>query len=86
MIDRPRIGLRPIPSDGKIAEFLDSLIIDHTEQADEIVNELKETLEETEEEGQPYQFAFGKLLNYLATKNQAELIELCAGAFWNLTE
>lgn len=80
-----RIGLRPIP-DGNIAEFLEQLIKDHCEQADDVVEELNETIKETEDSGQPSEFAFGKLLNYLATKSQPELIEICAGALWNLAE
>lgn len=81
-----RIGIRAIPDDADIAKFLESLIQEYNKKTIEKVKELNETIKETENSGQPAEFAFGKMLNYLATLEKPELIELLAGALWNAAE
>lgn len=85
-----RIGLRVIHGDGISDDglnlYLEGLIKEYSEKTQEKVYELNETVKETEDSGQPYSFAMGKMLNYLATLEKPELIELLAGALWTLAD
>ena len=83
------IGLRAIPgniTDEGLDLFLETVIKEYSEKTKQKVEELKETIRETEDSGQPYSFAAGKMLNYLATLEKPELIELLAGALWHLAD
>lgn len=80
------IGIRKIPSDADLEKFLESLIKEYLDETDKTVGELNETIKETEDSGQPSSFAFAKMLNYLATLEKPELIELLAGALWHLAD
>lgn len=83
------IGLRAIPGDipdEGLDFFLESVIKEYCAKTTEKVAELNETIKETEDSGQPYSFAMGKMLNYLATLEKPELIELLAGALWHLAD
>ena len=83
MTDGRRVGLRPIPEDVDIAEFLYATMQEYRNKAKEKVKELDDTIEETIRSDQPPIFAFGKMLNYLATLEKPELIELLAGSLWS---
>lgn len=83
------IGLRAIPgeiTDEGLDYFLETTIKEYSNKAKEKVGELNETISETENSGQPYSFAMGKMLNYLATLEKPELIECLAGALWLLAD
>ena len=60
------------------------MIIDLKKLSKEKGEELIETIDETIASGQPPIFAFGKMLNYLATLEKPELVEILAGALWTL--
>jgi hypothetical protein len=77
-----RIGIRAIPDDADIAKFLTQLIDEYDDKVNEKRSELKETIEQTIRNNEPPVFAFGKMLNYLATLEKPELIELLAGTLW----
>lgn len=83
------IGLRAIPgdiTDEGMDFFLETVIKEYSNKATQVVGELNETIRETEDSGQPYSFAMGKMLNYLANFEKPELIELLAGALWHLAD
>lgn len=77
-----RIGLKPVPDDADIANFLHKTMEEYNEKFNDTKKELEDTLEQTIIEGEPPIFAFGKMLNYLATLEKPELIELLAGCMW----
>lgn len=77
-----RIGIRAIPDDADIAKFLSELIDEYQEKSREKSVQLEETIEQTIRSNEPPVFAFGKMLNYLATLEKPELIELLAGVMW----
>lgn len=79
-----RIGLRPIPDDADIAKFLQQTIEEYQDKFDIQWTALEETLEQTIRNDEPPIFAVGKMLNYLASLEKPELIELLAGAMWGL--
>ena len=78
------IGIRPIPDDADVAKFLGELAVEYRKLLDEKCKELIDTIDETIESNQPPIFAFGKMLNYLATLEKPELVEILAGALWTL--
>lgn len=77
-----RIGIRAIPDDADVAKFLGKLKDEYVLKAAEVEDQLADTIEETIRSDQPPIFAFGKLLNYLATLEKPELVELFAGLIW----
>lgn len=77
-----RIGIRAIPDDADIAQFLGNLAEEYKKKSDDVGDQLIETIDDSIAENQPPIFAFGKLLNYLATLEKPELIELLAGSLW----
>lgn len=80
--DVRRIGIRAVPDDADIAKFLSELSEEYKKKAEEIEDQLVDTIDQSIEEGQPPIFAFGKLLNYLATMEKPELIEVLSGMLW----
>lgn len=82
MDDVRRIGLRQVPDDADIALFLNRMWEEHQEKLEAKEFELDETLESTIKEKEPPIFAFGKLMNYLATLEKPELIELLSASMW----
>lgn len=83
---RSHVGLTPIPTDANVTEFLQQLWAEHNEQLSTIVGELQQTIAQTEDVGEPDIFAYGKLLNYLASSEvtKPDLIRLLAAALWEL--
>ena len=77
-----KVGIRVVPQDVDIAEFLYALKEEYTAKTDEKLQELEDTIEQTIRSNEPPIFAFGKMLNYLASLEKPELIELLAGAMW----
>lgn len=77
-----RIGIRAVPDDADIAQFLGKLSEEYKEKANSVGDQLIETIDESIAENQPPIFAFGKLLNYLATLEKPELVEILAGNLW----
>ena len=80
-----RIGIRSLPPDADIAVFLQSIKEEYSSKREEIKEQLTETIDESIENNQPPIFAFGKLLNYLASREKPELIELLASCLWEET-
>lgn len=76
------IGIRSVPDDADIAKFLRSLCEEYKHKNNLVEDQLLETIDDTIEQKQPPIFAFGKLLNYLATLEKPELIEILAGSLW----
>lgn len=84
---RRHIGLTPVPDDVKIETFLKDIIYKNREEMENFLKELIKTVDETEDSGQPNEFAYGKMMNYLATEEsvtQPWLINMLAAAMWEL--
>jgi hypothetical protein len=82
-----RIGLTPVPDDADVTKFLENVRSENSQEMEAFLAELKKTLQETENSGQPEVFAYGKMLNYLATEEsvtQPWLINILAAALWEL--
>ena len=82
-----RIGPNPVPDDVSVEQFLDSIQKENHAEMGEFLAELRKTLSEAENSGQPEIFAYGKMLNYLATEEsvtQPWLINTLAAALWEL--
>ena len=79
------VGLTPVP-DGDIQEFLTQLQGEHSAQMLDMMSALFDTLTETVAERQPRIFAYGKLVNHLASENitPPELHAICAAALWHI--
>lgn len=79
------IGLVPVPGDEPLSEFIEKMIKGDTELLGKKLGELDLTVKETKEQDQPDNFAYAKLMNYLATViSHPDLIHLCAAALWEI--
>lgn len=79
------IGLVPVPDDGELSEFIQKMIANDSETCDRHAAELAETLQFTQEANEPEEFAYARMLNFLADSlEQKELIHLCAAAMWRI--
>lgn len=79
-----RVGLEPVPDDENIANWLTERSLKHEEIVGEVLTGIEGLRAEVKEDGEPDIFAYGKLLNFLASEevSQPELIAICAGALW----
>lgn len=80
------IGLVPVPGDKPLGEFIQTLIDRDFELLKQKIKELDDTVTETLEAQpeQPIEFAYAKLLNYLAKGiSHPDLVALCASALWH---
>lgn len=80
------IGLVPVPGDKPLGEFIKTLIDKDFELLRQKIIELNDTITETleAEPEQPIEFAYAKLMNYLAKGiSHPDLIHLCASALWH---
>lgn len=84
MGDIPRIGPRAVPDDANLKELLSDLIKENSMVLVGKGAELIGVIRDFENEGEPREFAYGKLLNYLQAQDKPELVYLCAAAMWNL--
>jgi hypothetical protein len=82
--DIPRIGPRSIPDDANLKELLSDLIKENSLVLIQKGTELIGVIRDFEKEGEPREFAYGKLLNYLNAQDFPEVVYLCAAAMWNL--
>jgi hypothetical protein len=80
------VGPRALPDDADVKIFLAELIKERREILENVLQELSDTVDETLKGEQPVEFAYGKLLNYLAAQKGPEIIYLCAAALWELWE
>jgi hypothetical protein len=80
------IGLRPIPPDAVLEEFINQMLSKDIKTCNGQMDLLMDAIEETEYKDQPRAFAYAKLLNFLAseTLSKLELVHLCAAAMWRL--
>jgi hypothetical protein len=79
-----RVRPEPVPDDENIAEWLDEKEEIHEAIVNEMLDAINGVIDQTRSEGEPDIFAYGKLLNYLASTDikQPELIAICAAALW----
>lgn len=79
-----RVGLTPIPTDANVEYFLQELSGDNHEKLINVLEDLRRTLAQTQEAGEPTIFAYGKLLNFLAANKKPDMVRLLAAALWEL--
>lgn len=81
-----RIGFQVVPDDVNIAEFLEETKSGHEDRLEEILQQLLDTIKETKNNNQPVIFAYGKLLNYLASGaiSEPDIHKILAAALWEL--
>lgn len=82
-----RVGITPIPTDANVEHFLEGLRSDNQDSLDAVLSDMRKTIAQTEHVGEPVVFAYGKLLNYLASTEvrKPDLIRLLAAAIWELS-
>lgn len=75
--------LIPIPSDLSIAQYSEMQIESHKDYFEFVLNDLKMTAEQTEQEGEPRVFTYVKMLRHF-TENleKSDLVQLAASALW----
>lgn len=81
---KDRVGLTPIPTDANVEYFLQQLSGDNHEKLINLLEDLRRTMAQTSEAGEPTIFAYGKLLNYLAAAKKPDMIRWLAAALWEL--
>jgi hypothetical protein len=81
-----RVGFTPVPDDADLEVFFADLIRDNEKVLGEILSELDETLAFTVANDEPRLFAYGKLLNYLASLDKNSRVHICAAALWKIKE
>ena len=86
MADIPRIGPRPVPDDANLSALLEDLIKENSMILVQKGAELIDAMNEFTANGEPHEFAYGRLLNYLNAQDHPALVYLCAAAMWNLYE
>ena len=79
-----RKKLRPLPGDEDVKKYMVEIITENSEMLSKVMKELFDTISQTRKEDQPKEFAYGKLLNYLAAQKGPEIINLCAAALWEI--
>jgi hypothetical protein len=70
--------------DNEVAKFLVTRRDEHYAVLRSAMAELADTKIETEVQGQPTIFSYGKLLQWLADQPHTEVLKLCAAAMWQL--
>lgn len=80
-----RVGLTPVPDDEELIQFLTGMIAADADLCDHHIIELRETIEETLKSEEPIEFAYARMINFLAEGIEVrELAHLCAAAMWRL--
>lgn len=80
-----KIGLEPVPDDEEILEFIRKMIMRDLNSTKRHLQELSETIETTVEIGEPADFAYAKMLNFLSEQiDLRDLIHLAASAMWSI--
>lgn len=77
-----RVGIRAIPDDADLAKFLFALSEEYEAKIKDVNEQMDDTIDQTIRSKEPPIFAFAKLLNYLASLEKPELIELLAASIW----
>ena len=79
-----RVGLTPVPDDGDISAFLFKIQNEHFQILRDRLEALVGTINQTRSDNEPDIFAYGKLMNYLASDDvdEPELLAMCASAMW----
>ena len=80
------MGLTPVPSDDQLSEWLQQQIDENDEILYVVLGDLQLSIEDKKEKGEPVNFSYGKLLNYLASEHftEPDRIRLLAAALWEL--
>lgn len=82
-MSKDRIGLKSVPPDVVLEEWLYNLFLEYRHETDNFGIELMDTIMQTHHERQPHIFAFAKMLNKLATMEKPDLIKILSAAMWH---
>lgn len=77
------------PDDDSIARMLEDLYIEDEKEMEDLVGELHDTIKQTIASGEPYFFAYGKLMKTFRARedmNEPKIIRLLSAAIWKLTD
>lgn len=83
-----RVGLVPVPDDANLEQFMQTQIDEHDELLYALLSQFQLTIEETIQSGQPFNFAYGKLINFINSDEIPEIdrIKLLSAAVWELAK
>lgn len=77
-------GLTPVPDDSALAGFLGERIAEDWIACNQLLEELDDTINDTEIGNIPVEFAYGKMLNKFRDIEPHELVNIAAAAMWRL--
>ena len=79
-------GLTPVPSDDELNQWLQDQIDESDKMLFVVLEDLQLSIEDKKQKGEPVNFSYGKLLNYLASEQftEPDRIRLLAAALWEL--
>lgn len=81
-----RIGLTPVPSDADLVTFLQTTIESDQGALRAYLGELQATITDNTANGNPVEFTYGSLMNFLVSLSEPVRIHLLAAAMWELRE
>lgn len=81
-------GLTPVPSDDELERWLQDQIDESDKMLYVVLEDLKSSIEDKRQNGEPINFSYGKLLNFLASEyfTEPDRIRLLATALWELAK
>lgn len=78
------VGFTPVPDDADLDKFFTQMALENHEEMISMLEELRATIIQTEREGEPSMFTYGKMINKLFTLEMPEMIRLLAATLWEL--
>jgi len=81
-----RVGLEPAPDDKNLVVWLKEKLDRNEKEFNKIIEDFHEVINYGIEKGEPYEFGYARLLNFCATLNQKQIVELLAYSIWYIRE
>lgn len=78
------VGFTPVPDDANLDEFFKQIAQDNHEEMISMLDQLRATIVQTQTDGEPSMFAYGKMINKLFTLEMPEMIRLLSATLWEL--
>lgn len=78
--------LSPVRDDDKVESLLNVMVADDADKLAAIMEQFRDTVVQTESDGQPEVFAYAKAMNFLRSGDVGlpEMVHLLAAAMWKL--
>lgn len=80
------VGLNPVPDDAKLEDWLEELLEAANKEKESLLEEFVDVVQYGKNEGEPYLFAYARLLNHLASLDHPLLIHILSAAIWEIME